>query len=85
LLQVRAQRAGFVEQLLGPVTAHPLLENLQVFGILAHVRDRHLVGAEGALDRLAIDLLGAGPALGGAQDDHRPPGRSVLPFTRASC
>ena len=30
------------------------------------------MGAEGALDGLAVHHLGAGPALGGAQHDHRP-------------
>ena len=33
---------------------------------------RHLVGAEGALDRHAVDLLRAGPALRRAQHDRRP-------------
>ncbi len=32
------------------------------------------MGAEAAFDREAIDDLGAGPAFGGAQDDHRPAG-----------
>ena len=39
---------------------------------VADLAHRHLVGAPGALDRLAVDGLGAGPALGRAQDDHRP-------------
>src|SRR5207253_8790842 len=34
--------------------------------------DRHLVGAERALDRLAVDVLWAGPPFGRAKDDHRP-------------
>jgi len=34
----------------------------------------HLVGAEGALNLLAVHNLGAGPALGGAQHNHGPHG-----------
>ena len=34
-------------------------------------RQRHLVRAPGALGLLAVDLLGARPALGSAEDDHR--------------
>ena len=41
-------------------------------GVLAHARERHLVRAPGALDLLAVDPLGAGPALGAAKHDHRP-------------
>ena len=64
--------AVLVEQLLGAVRAHPRLERREVLGVLGQLRQRHLVGAEGALHRLAVDLLGPRPALGRAQDDHRP-------------
>ena len=38
-------------------------------GVLG-ARQRHLVGTPGILGLLAVDLLGAGPALGRAEDDH---------------
>ena len=64
--------AVVVEELLRPVRAHPRLERGQVLGVLGQLRQRDLVGAEGALHRPAVDLLGPRPALGRAQDDHRP-------------
>ena len=70
--QLRAQRAVLVEQLLGAVGAQPLLQLGQVLGLGAQVGKRHLMGAEGSLRRQAVDHLGAGPALGRAQHDHRP-------------
>ena len=60
-----------VEQLLGPVALHPLFEDLDVLG-LVHVAHRHLVAAPVVLALLAVDLRRAGPALGRAEDDHRP-------------
>ena len=71
-LQVGDQPPGRVEQLLGPVAAHPLLEQRAVPGVGAGLGQRHLVGAQGALDREAVDHLRPGPALRGAQHDHRP-------------
>ncbi len=68
------QPAGVVEQLLGAVAAQPVLQHLQVLGGVSGVGQRHLVGAPGALGALPVDLLRAGPPLGGAQHDHRPPG-----------
>ena len=62
-----------VEQLLGPVAPHPLLRAAATCsGLSAISRQRHLVRAQRALDRLAVDHLRPGPALGRAQDDHRP-------------
>src|SRR3954468_24117428 len=61
-----------VEELLWPVGAHPRLERLHVPGVARETGARDLVGAPGALGRLAVDLLGARPALRRAQDDHRP-------------
>ena len=66
------ERAALVEELLGPVAAHPPLEQREVLGVLADAAERHLVGAEGALDLDAVDLVRAGPALRRAQDDRRP-------------
>ena len=41
-------------------------------GVVAGRGQRHLVGPPGALHRHAVDHLGAGPALGRTQHDHRP-------------
>jgi len=68
-----------VEQLLGPVAEQPVVELLEVGVGVACARQRHLVGAPRVLGALAVDLLGARPALRGAEDDHRPLGaRFVL-------
>ncbi len=61
-----------VEELLGPVGAHPLLKGHQMVGVVAHPGQRHLVGAPGALHRVPVDLLGPGPPLGRTEDDHGP-------------
>ena len=52
-----------------------------MLGVGPDLAHRHLVRAPGALDRLAVDLLRAGPALGRPQHDHRPArplGRAAL-------
>ena len=61
-----------VEELLRPVAPHPLLEQRDAVGLLAHVGERDLVRAPRALDRQAVDLLRPRPALRRAQDQHRP-------------
>ncbi len=61
-----------VEELLRPVRAQPVLQLLQVRGVLAYPGERDLVGTPRALDRVAVDGRRSGPALGRAQDDHRP-------------
>ena len=74
-LQFGDQGAVLVKQLLGVVAAQPLLQLGQVFLLIGGAQrqvDGLLVGTEGALDRLAVHDLRASPALGGAQDDHRP-------------
>jgi len=43
-----------------------------MLGVLGVDDDRHLVGSKGPLDLQAVDDLGAGPALGRAEHDHRP-------------
>lgn len=52
--------------------------------VLPHLRQRNLMGTVGALHRNAVNVGGAGPSLGGAQDDrgpvtHRLIGVLVLP------
>ena len=79
--QLRHEAAALVEELLRTVALHPRLEEAEVVGVGAHLAQRHLVGAPRALDRQAVDEGGAGPALGAAQDDHRPAraaGRAIL-------
>lgn len=50
--------------------------------VVAYFRERNLVGAEGALHREAVDLLGTCPALRRAKNDHRP-ARPVCEASRA--
>ena len=49
-----------------------------MLGIVAHVRQRHLMGTPGALDLEAVDPTGTGPALRGAQHDHGPVGPATV-------
>ena len=62
---------------LGVIAAHPRLERRELRGIGAHGGERHLVRAERALDRQAVDHLRAGPALRRAQHDRRPARRTA--------
>lgn len=71
-LELRDQRTILVEQLLGMVAAHPVFKQPEMRGVVADLRDRHLVRAPKALDFEPVDLLRTGPALWTAQHDHRP-------------
>ena len=83
-IDVGCGRTGIVEELFVAIGAHPLFQQPQLLRIAAHVRQRHLVGAEGAFDGQAFPLLGSGPTLGGAQQDHRPgPRRAGTQFLPA--
>jgi hypothetical protein len=42
-LELGLQTPAGIEQLVGPVAAHPVLEQLHVGRIVAHVGERHLV------------------------------------------
>src|SRR5215211_1771594 len=66
------QATLLVEQLFGMVGAHPLLQHRELLRVGPDVRQRHLVGAEGALDGQAAHLVGTGPPLGRAQHDSGP-------------
>src|SRR6185295_8802785 len=70
--EFRAQAAVGVEQCLGTVAPHPLLEPSELRRIVSHFRERHLVCPEGALDRKTIDLARAGPSFRRAEHDSRP-------------
>jgi hypothetical protein len=63
---------------------HPFLEQAQVFGVLAHLVERNLVGTPKSFDLLAVDLLRTGPAFRTPQDDERPARRlRFIAFTPA--
>src|SRR6266849_8978354 len=77
------EASGFVEQLLRTIAAHPLLEQAQVFGILAHRCKGNLMSAPESFDFLAIDFLRPGPSFWTAQNDQRPLGRLGFVIIRA--
>src|SRR5207248_2268991 len=62
--QSRRQRSVAVEQLLGAVTLHPLLEHLEVCRILPWIGEWHLVSAERSFDVLTINEFWSRPAFG---------------------
>src|SRR5215212_1693670 len=68
-----------IKQLLRLVRHHPFLQFLQMQRVLPGVGERHLMAAPIALDTFAVDLLGASPSLGRAENDHWPgwPARST--------
>lgn len=70
---VGKKRAGAGEELVRAITPHPFLEDLHVLRVVGKTGQRYLVRTERPLDRYAIHLLGAGPALRRDEDDHRPP------------
>ena len=70
--QLGDQPALAVEQLLRPVRPEPLLELGAVCGVVAGLRQRHLVRAPRALDELAVHLVRPRPALRSAQDERGP-------------
>ena len=68
------QPPALVEQLLGPVALHPVLEDRDVLRLGGHVRDRYLMRPPCALHLKPIHHLGARPPFGTDQHDHGPPG-----------
>ena len=57
------------------VAAQPLFDLLQMLFLMRRAKgdiNGNLMSAEGALDGFAVHHLRAGPALGSAQNDHRP-------------
>ncbi len=77
-LQLRQQGAVLIEEFPGPVALHPLLQLPQLGGIVDGIRERHLVGPPEALQLLVAEGGWTGPALGRAQNDHRPGGSERL-------
>src|SRR5215207_661692 len=83
--QLGDQLSPAVEELLGAVGAHPLLQEPELFGVRPHARERHLVGAERTGDGQAVYLARPGPALRSAEHDRRPAGApraARVPFAR---
>ena len=79
--ELRPQASVLVEKLFWPIALHPRFENANVLGVAMHRAHRNLMGAPIVLGPLAIDLLGARPALRRAEHDHGPAGalhRAVL-------
>src|SRR6201746_905546 len=66
-----AKLSSLLEQFLGLIALHPVFELFKVFRLL-EIRNRNLMCAPSAFDWLAIDEFRPGPALGGAENDHRP-------------
>jgi hypothetical protein len=64
--------AILVEELFGLVALEPLFDLLETLRVGLGVEDGDLVCAPEVFDLVAIDFFGAGPALGGAKDNHRP-------------
>ena len=79
---VRQQRAVVVEQLLGAIGGQPVRQHTQVLGGVAGIGQRHLVRAPGPRGLLAVDVVRTGPALRGAEYDHRPGRPRVIPTGR---
>src|ERR1700733_16043179 len=66
-----AEFTPFVEQLVRPIALHPVLELLEMFGVL-EIGERDLMRAPGPLDRLAVHELWSGPAFWRAEHNHGP-------------
>ena len=69
---VGVHAAGVVEELRRAVALEPLAQHLEVLGGVARAGQGNLVRPPRARGLLAVDGRGAGPALGGLEDDHRP-------------
>lgn len=61
-----------VEQFLGLVGLHPVLEQRQVFLVLRDIGKRDLMGSPVTFQVMSTDVSGARPSFRGTQDDHRP-------------
>ena len=77
--EFRAQFAGLVEKFFGFVALHPVFQNSDVLRF-GHVAHGHLMRAERARHRFAVDDLRPGPTFGCAEHDHRPGPALLEPF-----
>src|SRR5689334_19801594 len=71
-LELRDERARFVEQFIWLVTLEPALELLEVGWVVVQAGEGDLVGPPEPFLLMPIDFLRPRPSLGGAQHDHRP-------------
>src|SRR5262245_1772956 len=60
-----------IEEFLGPVALHPLLEDANVLG-LVHVAHGNLMTSPIAFALFAVNFRRTRPTLGSAEDNHRP-------------
>ena len=70
--QLRNQAALRIEEIVRPITQHPLLEELEMRGVRNDVRYRHLMRPPGTLHFAPIDFSRSGPPFGCAEHDHWP-------------
>ena len=70
--QLRDQLSVLIKKLFRMVAHQPVSQHVQMLRLIHH--DRHLMGAEGAFDLLAVHHFRSRPALGRAQHDHGPLG-----------
>src|SRR5579859_4577763 len=75
--QLGQETSTLVKQLLWLVTAHPVLQDFEMLGVILHIINRHLVRVKRSLNLNAIDHFGSGPAFRGTQDDGGPPGNTI--------
>ena len=68
------ESAVLVEELFGLVAVQPLLHDVEMLRLFLHVEHGHLMGSPEVFNLVAVDFLGAGPALGAAENDHGPAG-----------
>ena len=80
--ELGSEAAVLVKQLLGTIAAHPPLEQRHVVRLLEESGERHLVRAPRPFHELAVHFARACPALGRAQNDHRP-SRTLPPVEAA--
>src|SRR5215471_19664004 len=78
--QVRLEGAILVKQLFGPVTLHPVFENLDVGSVLVHLAHRYLMRSPIVFCLFAVDLFWTRPAFWCTHDDHWPK-RTPYPHT----
>src|SRR5262249_37773010 len=78
-LQLGNQPPLLVEELLRLVAAQPILQHLQMRWLGGNIRHGDLVRPPATLEVLPVHFPRSGPALGAAQDDHRPTRPDSLP------
>src|SRR5579859_879133 len=70
--QISDQVTLLIEEVFWVIAAHPLLQDVQVRRIFSHIRNGHLMGAEGPFNGQTIHLFGSRPSFGCPQDNCGP-------------